>query len=198
LVLHTEEYFASPSSGIQLLVNAPEIINVDLIMGGEGRKLEESGVRITYNHTFVFTSDASNVPVAQLAGDPFSTETSRENFVQDLISDDSALFEDLGDVSEVALPDTTAPSIAPSIAPSTAPTRGPSDINSLNQAPEGEVFSLGTIIGIAVGGSLLLLVCLFCFFMGRRRAKADGQSQGGYEPPGDDLSCGSSSIYIPK
>jgi exo-beta-1,3-glucanase (GH17 family) len=197
LVLHTEEYFASPSSGIQLLSNTPEIINIDLIMGSDGRKLEEgdsSGVRITYDHTFAFTSDASNVPAAQLAGDPFSTETSRENFVQDLKSDDTALFEDLEDVSDVAFPDTTAPSIAPS----TASTRGPSNMTPFNQAPEGDLFSLGTIIGIAVGGTLLLLVCLFCFFMGRRRAKADGQSQGGYEPPGDDLSYGSSSLYTRK
>lgn len=207
LVLHTEEFF-NGSSGVELLGNTPEVIDIIILDDRRRRILAESdssAVRITYDHTLAFISDDAATGVDELAGNLLATEPLRQDFVQHLKSDNSVAFDGLEGVSGVVVPQPTfsagteAPSVPP---PSAAPTtRAPSNISQINNdaAPEGKVFSLGTIIGIAVGGSLLFLICLFCIIVSKRRSKEEAiLSEGGYEPPSDDLSYGWSSMYSTK
>eukprot|EP00980_Cylindrotheca_fusiformis_P013379 scaffold3410_cov141-Cylindrotheca_fusiformis.AAC.22 len=213
MVLHFESFFSTTS--IDLLGNTPEIINVAFVEGEDRRNLEEegAGVQITYDHTFAYTAD-SPVSVDQLATTPLAFSSLRADFVEDLKGDDSASFQDLESISEVTvsdfvvpLPEPTAPQAPaplptqPSTPPPTQAPTGPlSPVNfpEANNSPEGEIFSLGTVIGIAVGGTLLVLICLFCFVMNRRRRNEADKSEGGYEPPADELSFGWSTVYSSK
>jgi len=195
---HTGTYYATASDAFKVLGNYPTIKSVDPIYADGGRRrLQEDqvGVQITYDHTFEYMARSAEISVEQLAGLPFASEPSRNTFLQSL--QEYVIFSNVTEVSGITFPDVTSePSSAPSLRPKQ--TRAPSSTSQINDqaAPqEGEVYSIGVIVGIAVGGSILLLVFLFCFCVARRRSQNDGRSQSDYLPPGDDLSFGFSTVY---
>eukprot|EP00526_Cylindrotheca_closterium_P004684 CAMPEP_0113606624 /NCGR_PEP_ID=MMETSP0017_2-20120614/2956_1 /TAXON_ID=2856 /ORGANISM="Cylindrotheca closterium" /LENGTH=786 /DNA_ID=CAMNT_0000515185 /DNA_START=11 /DNA_END=2367 /DNA_ORIENTATION=- /assembly_acc=CAM_ASM_000147 len=205
LVNHTMTFYNTSTGSFQVLENIPRITGIGPIFAATNdddddgddddgtddnrrRRLQgdQVGIRILYDHTFKWLARGSSIIVEQLAGLPFASEDSRDNFVESLKQYN--VFDNLTDVSDVVFPEfTSAPSLAPTEA--ATPTRPPSDTAAANQGlvPQaGEVYSIGVIVGIAVGGSALLLICLFCFCYAKRRTK----DQGSYAPPGDEFSFG--------
>ncbi|KAL3935767.1 MAG: hypothetical protein SGBAC_008780 [Bacillariaceae sp.] len=205
LINHTETFYQSSSGTFQVLQNIPRIVGVGPIFMATGddddgdddgddstrRQLEDVqvGVRILYDHTFEWKARGSSIIVEQLAGLPFASEDSRENFVESLKLFN--VFDNLTEVSAIVFPEFTS---APSSGPTDEGTRPPSETAAANTGlvpTQGEVYSIGVIIGIAVGGSALLLICLFCFCYAKKRTK----DQGSYARPGDDFSFGFSTVY---
>ena len=194
----TKTFYNNTPTLFQVLENIPRITRIDPIFpypeddddDGTRRLQEEEGqigIQITYDHTFEYYDMNSDIHVHQLAGLPFATEALREEFLQTL--QEYNIFENVTGMTRIFFPEITS---APSPEPSAA-TRPPSSTAGANTgviAPKGEVYSIGVIIGIAVGGSALLLICLFCFCYAKKRAAKEQ-----YRPHPDELSFGFSTVY---
>jgi len=203
---HTATFYNTSSNvAFRVFGNIPRITSIDPIFpvgdddgdddADDGtrrrRRLQEDGqigVQITYDHTFEFLAQGTDVHIHQIAGLPFASEESRDDFVQSL--KEYNIFEDVTGMTRIFFPDITQePSSEPTIE-----TRPPSSTAGANQsaiAPKGEVYSIGVIIGIAVGGSALLLICIFCVWNAKRRTKETSS----YVQQGDELSFGFSTVY---
>lgn len=210
-IIHTDEYYATQKflGGIKLSVwdNTPVITSV--IEPNRRRSLAAiaPSVLINYDHIFSYTIDidsSSYLGVLDLAGKPFEENSDRNTFVDDL-KQANGVFKDLVEVSEIERQTTlAAPTSTPTNSPSTvvpttafvtstvAPTKASGTASSATGVIEEEPLSTGAIIGIAVGGSILLLVCAGCFILSRNLTKDDERSLGGYEPPDDFSSAWSS------
>jgi hypothetical protein len=209
LVIQTNEYYYAAQqfpSGIQIDIRENGVFIRSVVEPNIRRALAEAsqGVLITYDHTFSYIADSNSpaIDVARLAMIPLQEEEDRDKFVERLkISGD--IFDDLVNVKVVMRENTSAPTNFPTKAmpvttivtigtSTSSPTIDSRSTSSATGSIEDEGLSIGAIIGIGVGGGILLLVCIGCFFVSKRLKKDDGRSQGGYEPP-DDFSFGVSS-----
>ncbi|CAJ1947717.1 unnamed protein product [Cylindrotheca closterium] len=214
LINHIETFYASSTGSFQVLENIPRITGVGPIFmadeeddddgddddtivdtaDGDTRKLQvegnQVGVRIIYDHTFEWFARGSGIMVEQLAGLPFASEDSRDAFVASLKQFN--VFDNMTEISSIVFPEfTSAPTSEPTEDTSTRPPSSTAGANQDVVPQPGEVYSIGVIVGIAVGGSALLLLCLFCFCYAKKKNK----DQGSYAPPGDDFSFGFSTVY---
>lgn len=185
-----------------MIENVPQVVDIEILSVADRRKLNEdntteigAGVQITYDHTFEFKLAAENeISPMMLATKPFEQDESKENFVQDLKLDNEDAFFDLIGVSDVGVPET----LAPSVFPTQSPSRPPSNFNPINANVQADIFSIGTLVGIGLGGAALVLILLLCYFQSRKRARDEGPPLGGYEPPGDELSYGWSTVFTER
>ncbi|KAL3942240.1 MAG: hypothetical protein SGBAC_003549 [Bacillariaceae sp.] len=166
----TEEFFATSNPDITLVTNTPKITSVDVPKRVRRLQGGESGVTITYDHTFEYISESGQeVEANDLATEALADESDRTQFLADLKSRGSS-FVDLTGVTAIddtATPDTPATS-APTTAPAVTTTSG-------TEEPEDESLLSNTyvLIGIGVGVLLLLFIVLMCC---RKRSNKAGSS----------------------
>jgi len=163
----TEEHFATANPDITLLTNTPKITSVD--EPKRLRRLQEgdSGVTITYDHTFEYISESGEeLEANELATQALADESDRTQFLADLKSRGSS-FVDLTGVTA-----TDAPS-PPETPATSAPTKAPSVSTARDgEEPEEEESLLDNtyvLIGIGVGALLLLFMVLMCCRKGRNK-----------------------------
>merc|ERR1712183_707062 len=78
------------------------------------RRLEDgSGITITYDYSFDYSSNESDISVSDLVEMPFKFAVDLSNFVDLLIANGGATFEDLSGVSNLFIPATQSPTGAP-------------------------------------------------------------------------------------
>jgi len=168
----TEEHFSSPNSGVTLVSNTPKITSVDVPK--RLRRLQdstESGVTITYDHTFEYILEGGEeLEANDLATQALADESARTQFLADLKSRDSS-FVDLTGVTAVDAGPTETPAPSP---PTKAPTvpAAPAGEEKKKSKVEEVLSNTYVQIGIGVGVLLLLFICLMCCRKGRNEPGA--------------------------
>ena len=145
-----------------LISNTPIITEV-VECSSVRRRLDTDNVVIYYDHTVTFKPFDVFDEAFDYASAPFLADDLNTTFVERL-QDLSSIFDSITEY--ILAEDTAAPTMTPSVAPTAEEKKLP--------------LSMGAIIGIAVGGGVLLLACIGCFFMSRSKEGAGYQDD---EPP---------------
>ena len=160
------------------------------------RMQQDPSVTVTYDQKFTFKQTSFVVTTADgLATLPFEQTEFREEFVT--ILKNSGDFDDITGISEVSVGEDGSGPI-PTPAPggqassTTAPTTNDGDDGSDDGDDSG--LPVPAIIGIALGGAGILIVCcvIYLYSASRKDDNAYSSAGGGVEPP-DNVKVGSKS-----
>ncbi|CAJ1945124.1 unnamed protein product [Cylindrotheca closterium] len=166
----TTEYFSASNPDITLLANTPKITNVDVPRRLRRLQDGESGVEITYDHTFEYiSSSGAELEGNDLATQPLANDADRTQFLADLKGRGESFIDLTGvtatDVSTPPETPTSPPTRAPSVSTAGTGEEEPEDDDSL-------LSNTYVLIGIGAAVLVLLFICLMCCRKGRKKAPA--------------------------